>query len=517
MGRDNDQQPVQATENGGVWGAATEVPGSPGGSGSFSAVSCTAATSCTAVGSDGSGEPIYEVDSTGVWGAPDRSDGGLGWLWIIRLASAAPRATDCTAVGVDGRRRTRSTPLRAVEPGARSPRSRAAHATTGSFASVSCVSVGSCTAVGGDSDGHPIYAAETGGVWGTPVEVPGGPGSFTGVSCTGSGNCTAVGSKSSLPVYGHGDRWGLGQPHHRQSVRCPAQEVAASFSAVSCVAVGTCTAVGGDSNGQPIYATETGGVWGTATELPAGASGSFTGVSCIDPTDCSAIGNSDGGALYATETAGAWSTPATIVSDSGTIVVTGLSCTVAGNCTAVGYDSRGRRTRTRRVPHPDGWRMERANDALSARQPWFWPLYGVSCTDANDCTAVGRANAPDSGSGIGAPVYATEGSGTWGTPTALSGTPDGTGDLTERQLRRRRRTALPSASTATSEPIYTSSSDAAVVPTVTSVAPTVSSIRPERGPEKPTCRKMGRLLRPDPHAYVKTHAGRVYPAFILDA
>ena len=38
----------------------------------------------------------------------------------------------------------------------------------------------------------------------------------------------------------------------------------------------------------------------------------------------------------------------------------------------------------------------------------------------------------------------------------------------------------------------------------------------EGGPEKPTSRKADRALRPDPYTYVKTHAGWVYAAFIID-
>ena len=38
----------------------------------------------------------------------------------------------------------------------------------------------------------------------------------------------------------------------------------------------------------------------------------------------------------------------------------------------------------------------------------------------------------------------------------------------------------------------------------------------EGGPEKPTHRKMDRALRSDPYTYVRTHAGWVYVAFIVD-
>ena len=257
-------------------------------------------------------------------------------------------------------------------------------------------------------------------------------------------------------------------------------QVAASFSSVSCVSVGACTAVGADGNGQPIYATETSGVWGTATELPASGSGSFSGVSCTDPTDCSAIGTSRGDALYSTESAGMWSAPTTMASDSGTaVVVTSLSCTRVGNCTAVGYESGG-------GGQGPGVYLTQTDGTWSAPttlsvpgSPGSGPLYGVNCTDASDCTAVGDAVPPYSGTGSGCARVRDRVGGTWGTPTVLPGTPDGTGELTGAQLRRRvplRRRCVDG----NNEPIYTNS-DAAVVPIVASVAPTVSSIRPERG------------------------------------
>jgi hypothetical protein len=148
-----------------------------------------------------------------------------------------------------------------------------------------------------------------------------------------------------------------------------------------------------------------------------------------------------------------------------------LSCTSAGNCTAVGYDGGP-------VQQGPGIYLTQSNGAWSApttlsvpNNPGFGAFYGVSCTDANDCTAVGDAGAP--GSDTDAPVYATETSGTWGTPTVLSGPPGSTGDLTG--------VSCVDASDCTAvgfdanlEPIYASSSAA--------VAPTVSKVSPDSGP-----------------------------------
>jgi hypothetical protein len=65
------------------------------------------------------------------------------------------------------------------------------------------------------------------------------------------------------------------------------------FYSVSCAEVGTCTAVGNDDNHLPIYATESSGVWGKAAEVPGsvGGQGYFFGVSCTAVPNCSAVGN----------------------------------------------------------------------------------------------------------------------------------------------------------------------------------------------------------------------------------
>jgi hypothetical protein len=117
--------PMYATETAGVWGPATLLS-APEGTGEFYAVSCTSALNCTAVGATQSttnthGQPIYAVESSGVWKTPRE------------LSSA-----------VSG----------------------------GEFVSVSCATAKKCTAVGTDGDGYLIYPTENAGVWPT---VPGPP------------------------------------------------------------------------------------------------------------------------------------------------------------------------------------------------------------------------------------------------------------------------------------------------------------------------------------------------------
>ena len=112
VGTDNsDGQPIYDIETNGTWGPPTDISGSPGGSGSFSGVSCTSTTNCTAVGTGGNSQPMSDTETNGVWGPP----------------------TD--DLGVTGG--------------------------SGSFTAVSCTSGSNCAAVGTDAMGYPIYAVSS--------------------------------------------------------------------------------------------------------------------------------------------------------------------------------------------------------------------------------------------------------------------------------------------------------------------------------------------------------------------
>jgi hypothetical protein len=202
----------------------------------------------------------------------------------------------------------------------------------------------------------------------------------------------------------------------------PATEISAPgggyFNGVSCTDATDCTAVGGDDNGQPIYATETAGVWGLVTEVGIlGGGGSFNGVSCTDASDCTAVGIDyrDDQPFYATETAGVWGAPTDVTVVAGGGSFSSVSCTDASDCTAVGGDDNGQPIyATESAGH---WGA--VTEVTDAYGGFF---YGVSCTDATDCTAVG-------GDDNGQPIYATESAGSWGTPTEVT-IPTGDGFFT---------------------------------------------------------------------------------------
>lgn len=302
-------EPIYVTETAGVWGRAIKVR-APEDGGAFTGVSCTSVGNCTAVGYDYSGStgvhgqaelgyPIYATETAGKWGVATEVTSSVGGFFF-------------SAAGAG-------------------------------FTSVSCTSVGNCTAVGGNG---PMYATESGGTWGpaTFLDTETFVGYFNGVSCTTATDCTAVGDDESYDgMYGF---FSPNQPIYDTEAAgtwgAPA-EIAApgggtgSFNAVSCASSSDCTAVGGPG---PMYATESGGTWGPATEVAVpGTYGTLSGVSCTSSTDCAVVGNSVSPAfgtydesIHMTKIDGAWG-PAFVDGGGG---FSNISCPLITGCTAVG-------------------------------------------------------------------------------------------------------------------------------------------------------------------------------------
>jgi hypothetical protein len=308
-------QPIYATETAGVWAKAKEIA-APENFGVFTGVSCTSVWNCTAVGYDYSGSfdvhgeaeigyPIYATETAGKWGDATEITTSVGGFFL-------------SAAGAG-------------------------------FTSVSCTSVGDCTAVGGNG---PMYASESGGTWGpaTFLDAEKFVGYFNGVSCTSATDCTAVGDDESYdgtygfyspnqPIYATETAGTWGTP---TEIAAPGGSIG-SFSAISCNSSSECTAVGvaGGPTDDPIYAAESAGTWGAATEVHApGSFGSLSGVSCTSATDCTAVGDSmtpafgtvDDESIRVTKAYGAWSSA--IVDGGGAF--SNVSCTSARACTAVG-------------------------------------------------------------------------------------------------------------------------------------------------------------------------------------
>ena len=218
-------QAFAMTSTDGVWGQGTPVVFADGLQGSwkedsFSSVSCASTGHCTAVGyfTDGSENTIsFTMTSTdGVWGQATpavfadgvQNEDPKAAFYSVSCASAG----HCTAVGrfsnVDGNYEAFTMTSTDGVWGQGTPAEFAdgvqGEYKGGSFYSVSCGSVGNCSAVGYfanvDEDYEALTMTSTNGVWGqaTPVVfadgVQGGPNAESlSVSCGSVGNCAAVG------------------------------------------------------------------------------------------------------------------------------------------------------------------------------------------------------------------------------------------------------------------------------------------------------------------------------------
>jgi hypothetical protein len=153
------------------------------------------------------------------------------------------------------------------------------------LASLSCTSTTDCTAVGSYTDAsgeQGLVVTEASGVWrpaSRALPPAGASGtSLASVSCPSVGNCTAVGSytgtravQTGVVVIESAGRWARGRPAAE-----PARASRTSLSSVSCASVGSCTAVGHyqDASGaqQGLVLTKLTGNWSASpAPLPPGA------------------------------------------------------------------------------------------------------------------------------------------------------------------------------------------------------------------------------------------------------
>jgi hypothetical protein len=430
--------------NGSTW-AVVSTPPVGGASSTLDSVSCTSAGACTAVGSilyevGGGGQkqvPLAERWNGTGWtrqAAPTPTAGGATSLASVSCTSAS----SCTAVGFnsgfvsehwDGTRWAIQPSVPADAPSA-----------------VSCTSSTACTAVAWALDGTEVLRWNGSGwviqhtfAWSVHLY---------GVACTSASSCTAVGQRASLPRGGQltlAERW--------NGVRWAAQPTSDNpthprynlLTGVSCGSAGACVAVGGLALGDPdsvLTEVRAGGSWTIkpASYPPGAMTGALSAVSCLSATACIAVGSyqanrSTSGVFGATRLLSerwngtSWSllpsrpflpadaTPAAVSCTSvsactatvsgrawrwdgatwavqpaargiaGEAELKGVSCASATSCTAVGYDSsgalterwNGRRWAVTSVPSPDG-RV----------------LLSVSCTSATACTAAGDSADPAS-------------------------------------------------------------------------------------------------------------------------
>ena len=245
-------------ETAGKWGVGVQamLPAASSGRVHLSSVSCASAGNCTAVGTYGAhGLLLSETDGT----------------WAAGVEAPLPTTAGSPPQWVD-------------------------------LPSVSCASPGNCSAVGTYEDStagayEGVLLSETGGTWAAPVEMslpagtPAGAAAFLdSVSCASVGNCTAVGhyyyySTSDLAFRGLLVSETAGSWSTAVEAQLPANAGlqdstfgnAFGIDSVSCASPGNCTAVGTyrDSSGKTegLLVTQSAGSWtsGVEASLPANA------------------------------------------------------------------------------------------------------------------------------------------------------------------------------------------------------------------------------------------------------
>jgi hypothetical protein len=357
----------------------------------------------------------------GVW-APTTLPEPAGLLLGGLNGVSCPSTTACVAVGVaydfgsglylpaaetlaDGQWTATSPPLPAGTTGGNGVALQA----------VSCVSAGSCVAVGHDLSGSnnyslPLVETLANGVWtpSTPSfpDAADGARSDTGlygVSCSSTSACVAVGSDTAV-LHGYalplletlsGGAWTpstLPQPTGTED---------GLLRGLSCVSATACTAVGYDTTGGPIADTLAGGTWKAAKPaLPAGnTDGELLAVSCASATTCVATGAVEPTSvqfdpLVESLAGGVWKPTTPRLPGGDTLgALDGVSCTSATSCMATGYDDIAQNS------NPYGNQFPLA-EALSAGvwTPKNVPLLsgdgigvldGVSCPSSTVCHSAG--------------------------------------------------------------------------------------------------------------------------------
>jgi hypothetical protein len=400
-----------------AWGKAIEVPGlgslNQGGNAEVTSVSCATSGNCSAGG-------IY-ADSSGHRQAFVVSEKSGTWGTVIEVPGTATLNTGGIA----------------------------------SVNSVSCASVGSCSAGGYYTDGsdhlQAFVASEKSGTWGTAIEVPGtatlnagGTAEVNSLSCASAGNCSAGGGYrtsgggfEAFVVSEKDGTWGT-------AIEAPGSGILntggdAFVKSVSCATAGNCSAGGSyytklnPGKSQAFVISQKNGTWGKAIEVPGTATASSDGIASVASVSCASAGNCVAGGSYApsgagfqpivvSETDGTWGTATELhgAGEGGGVI--SVSCASTGNCSAGGFysDSEGN-TQVFVVSEKSGtWGTAIEVPGTATLNTGGTASIGsVSCASAGNCVAGGSyAVTP----GHSQAFVASQTAGTWGKAIEVPGT-----------------------------------------------------------------------------------------------
>jgi hypothetical protein len=432
--------------DGTTWSIQT-VPG-PIGIVVLEGIACTSTSSCTAVGhlnQGGNTMTVAERWNGSAWTIqPTVNPPGAFGTYLYSVS--CPAADSCIAAGYNEPGTGAQTVVSLMESWdgnqwSVQPTRDPSTAISTFLVSIACTSTTDCLAVGqfgssGGSGEAPWLATAqswNGQGWSreTPPDGRGSMGAgLTAVSCSTS-SCVGVGDFSNqvgdeVPLVERlsGSTWLI------QPTPVLTGSPIGQLASVSCASALACTAVGAHSGDAPVDTLAEG--WdGTrwsleATPTPIGSYGAFlTGVACMSATTCIAVGHYSTAASYGLPLAESWDgstwTILSVPSPSGAAdaALFGISCTAADFCTAVGEYSdptSGRKTLAE-TWDGIGWTVQAGASVGTSPE-----LTAVSCTARDACTAAG-----DAGNGAGYPLTLAE---RWnGTAWTLQPTPTPRGSV----------------------------------------------------------------------------------------
>jgi hypothetical protein len=394
-----------------VWdGSAWTVAGVPipagASSSALNGVSCAGASYCFAVGSYANSRSIpralIESWNGSSWSiAPSPHPFGSARSSLVAVSCASEAA--CMATGAEA---ADGTPLAEFWNGTSwsivdSPNPVGGQA--GVLAGISCPHPTRCLAVGSYTDSdfieQDLAASWDGSRW-SIVASPTPPGSqqsnLYGISCASASQCVAVGHSYSGTAAAHdgtlAESW---NGVHWSIVASPSPSTTSSLDAISCAATGPCLAVGLFFNSSGAYQTLAEFWNGTSLSI-VNQDAALAGVTCVDDSHCIAVGSyldrhSVSKTLVEAWDGDAWRTvPSPDPLRTKGSYLAAISCVTADRCVAVGYDYRLDNSRASLIEswNGDQWSiMPSPNPAGAA----YSVLYGISCTSASACLAVGSA------------------------------------------------------------------------------------------------------------------------------
>ena len=272
---------------------------------------------------------------------------------------------------------------------------------------VACASASTCTAVGFSTSGIGVTTTlvETwdGASW-TIQPSPDPPDTsgsgLLAVACASPGDCQAVGESTggsggltSLAEGWDGTAWSI------ETTPQPVGSTGTRLLGVSCVAGGTCTAVGGYGNPAGVGLTLAESWDGTAwsietTPNPPGSTGSgLLSVSCASATTCTGVGDYDSGSDTVLSLAEAWNGTSWSIQSTpnppgaASTALNSVSCILA-TCTTAGIWSSPSSSAAPLAEAWNGtsWDIQTTPSPSGATAGGF---FAVACTSSTACAAVG--------------------------------------------------------------------------------------------------------------------------------